>query len=158
MTESNTRAQLRAYRRVHKRTRKMANSQKIVLCLMITSAALVIFALIAFAYFYSDAIVKNRLSMLAQTYYEDYYYNNLTDNGTKTSVLESYSENGLPMVRLNQLLAFDGHKYADFESDFVNSRYTCDLNNTTVKYYPVAPYGPQDYNVKYTYACSHIKN
>ena len=62
------------------------------------------------------------------------------------------------MVRLNQLLSFDNHKYAEFESDFVNSRYTCDLNNTSIKYYPVAPYGPQDYNVKYTYACSHIKN
>ncbi|MBR2997045.1 hypothetical protein IKF33_01230 [Candidatus Saccharibacteria bacterium] len=158
MADFSARAKLRAYKRTHKRTRKMESSQKIVLCLMITSSILVIFALIVFAYFYSDTIVKNRLSMLAKVYYEDYYYNNLTNNDTKTNVLESYAENGLPMVRLNQLLSFDNHKYAEFESDFVNSRYTCDLNNTSIKYYPVAPYGPQDYNVKYTYACSHIKN
>lgn len=158
MADFSARAKLRAYKRTHKRTRKMESSQKIVLCLMITSSILVIFALIVFAYFYSDTIVKNRLSMLAKVYYEDYYYNNLTNNGTKTNVLESYAENGLPMVRLNQLLSFDNHKYAEFESDFVNSRYTCDLNNTSVKYYPVSPYGPQDYNVKYTYDCSHIKN
>ena len=158
MADFSARAKLRAYKRTHKRTRKMESSQKIVLCLMITSSILVIFALIVFAYFYSDTIVKNRLSMLVKVYYEDYYYNNLTNNDTKTNVLESYAENGLPMVRLNQLLSFDNHKYAEFESDFVNSRYTCDLNNTSIKYYPVAPYGPQDYNVKYTYACSHIKN
>lgn len=136
----------------------MTKTQKISLWLIIATVTVVLFSLICNIYFNSSIIVESRLSMLAKAYYEDYYYNNLTNDGTKLGPLESYGESGLPMVRLNQLLAFDGHKYANFESDFVNSRYTCDLNNTAVKYYPVAPYGPQDYTVKYIYSCSHIKN
>ena len=154
MAKSKTR---KSYRRTHhKVAREMTMEQKIGLYLILVTAVMVLFAVFINAFFSSSKIVENRLQALAQAYYETYYYNNLTANGD-TGVLTEYSESGLPYVNLTQLLAFNNHQYADYEGYFVNDRYTCNLSNTAVKYYPVEPYGVKDYTVKYSYDCSHME-
>ena len=148
------------YATQHRSTRKsrqMPMAQNFGLFIIIAAVAVTVFAVLINIFFSSSKIVENRLHVLARIYYEDYYYPNLTENGS-TDTLAEYSEYGLPTVKLNQLLSFNNHQYADYKVYFVNDRYTCNLVGTSVKYYPVAPYGPHDYNVDYKYDCSHIQS
>ncbi len=143
----------------HRQTRQTRQepslAQKFSLYLIVATVVVVIFALLINIFFSSSQIVENRLHYLAKVYYEDYYYDNLTANGN-TDTLAQYSEQGLPSVKLSQLLTFNNHQYANFKTYFMNDRYTCSVTGTSVRYYPVAPYSPQDYTVQYNYDCSHM--
>lgn len=98
---------------------------------------------------------QKELEKLAKAYYIEYLYPNAL--GSKLhqpeAILADYTAQGLPSVRLRQLLLYNNGKHADSVSVFDNPYYQCDLSQTYVRYYPVEPYGPYDYTAVYGTAC-----
>ncbi len=92
----------------------------------------------------------NELERLANAYYIEYYYPHSLGKylDQPETVLKDYVHQGLPVVRLRQLLLYDNGKHSDSIDIFSNDVYSCDTNKTYVRYYPVEPYGPRDYTLK----------
>lgn len=98
----------------------------------------------------------HELERLANAYYIEYYYPHSLGKylDQPETILKDYVEQGLPVVRLRQLLLYNNGQHADSIDVFTNSTYTCDTNSTYVRYYPFEPYGPRDYTLKlYTDGC-----
>lgn len=123
-----------------------------------TSVVAIIFSF-AFAALHDPVKRSEReLAKLADAYYVEYLYprtlsGNFDDAAT---ILGDFTVQGLPSIRLRQLLLFNDGKYASSATAFSNSYYECDTNRTYVRYYPVAPFGPRDYTVQYGTACEKV--
>ena len=65
-----------------------------------------------------------------------------------------FEETGFQPVLLRQLLLYQNGKFAGYKKYFEREGYKCDKNKTSVKFYPVYPYGKKDYTVKYDYNCT----
>ena len=130
-------------------------SKKTCLIIIFIATLLVVGSLILAFFFNPQRMAEQKLEYLTKVYYEDYYQKLVGDlENPDLSTLEEYSETGLPSVNLRQLLSFDDSRYANFERYFTNEKYLCDISKTSVKYYPFSPYGANDYEVTYNYACT----
>lgn len=99
---------------------------------------------------------EKELAQLSDDYYVEYLYPRLLGMMTEpVENLEKYKEAGVPTTYLRQLLHYDNDKNADLAEVF--SMVACDTNQTGVRYYPVEPYGPQDYTVKYIWKCEEFE-
>lgn len=98
---------------------------------------------------------EQEISRLAERYYIEYLYPRALGDYIEQPglILRSYEKNGLPNVRLTQLLSYNNNAHADSRDVFANAYYNCDLNSTYVKFYPAEPYGPRDFTVEYSMAC-----
>ena len=123
--------------------------QKITLAIIILATLSVLAALICSIIFNPERMVKSTLSRLATEYYEDYFYPHLSSDPAQA--LEKYTNTGLAKVTLRQLLLYDDEKNAEYQSLF--DKY-CDINNTSVQFFPIAPFGQSDYRIDYTYSCN----
>lgn len=109
---------------------------------------------------FNDPVKRSaaELEKLADAYYIEYLYP--SSLGSKLyepeTILKDYTQIGLPAVKLRQLLLYNNGKYANSIEAFDNPYYQCDTNQTYVRYYPVEPYGPRDYTVKYGTACEKV--
>ncbi len=93
------------------------------------------------------------LEKIAKAYYTEYLYPRLLgnlDNDPKT-VLQVYYEVGVPTTYLRQLLHYNGDEHAESAKYFEQLK--CNTNSTGVKFFPVEPYGPNDYTVTYIWRC-----
>lgn len=101
---------------------------------------------------------ERELNKLANAYYVEYLYPRAVGGkfDQAEAILKDFSTQGLPNVRLRQLLLFNEAKFANSSEAFSNPYYECDTNKTYVRYYPVAPYGPRDYTVQYGTSCEKI--
>lgn len=115
---------------------------------------------IAFTFVYSsifDPVKRSEqeIARIANAYYIEYYYPRILGKNLNQpeKILADYAAAGLPTVHLRQLLLSNDGKYANATSAFSNDYYKCNTNETFVRYYPVAPYGPRDYTVTYHMAC-----
>lgn len=97
------------------------------------------------------------LEKIADAYYTEYLYPRLLGslNNDPQEVLQAYAEVGAPTAYLRQLLHYNDDEYAKSAKYF--DRLECDTNNTGVRFYPVAPYGPRDYTADYTWQCDDFK-
>lgn len=103
---------------------------------------------------------EHELEKLADAYYIEYLYPRSLGKylNEPETVLKDYVNQGLPAVFLRQLLLYDDGKNAGSVDAFSNSYYQCDANKTYVRFYPVEPYGPRDYTIKYGTACEKISS
>ncbi len=101
---------------------------------------------------------EHELTKLANSYYIEYYYPRVLGKYLyqPEEVLADYAAAGLPAVRLRQVLLSNDGKYSSSADAFSNAYYQCDTNDTYIRYYPVAPYGPRDYTVTYSTACEKV--
>lgn len=118
--------------------------------------SLVIFNAIAVAYFHPQTVVDREITALAEEYYEDYLYQNLIGSRTGDEIakeLEKYHTTGVSTTYLRQLLLYDSGRRNGASTYFDHDGYTCDRNETYVKFYPDPPYGPKDYHFDIKLVC-----
>ncbi len=112
---------------------------------------------IACWYFSPEKMANREAERIAKDYYENYFYNNLfgelTDD-TKQEIFEKYQKIGTPPTYLRHLLNFENGKHADSASYFRYPQYYCDVNASSVVFYPHEPYTSKDYTVKYFLICN----
>lgn len=108
-------------------------------------------------YLTNENVTKYRLSELASDYYENYFYEELTNseafkqNGSLETVMENYNKYGLPRIALKDLIVHGEQKTTPYAGYLTNR---CDENDTFVKFYPDPPYEKTSYHFEYTYACN----
>lgn len=129
-----------------------------LLSLVIISALCVVCAFVVDLRFNPERDAMKTLNQLAKDYYIDYLYPNTLGRhlDDPASILSKFTESGLPTVRLRQLL-YSSTETTDAAQFFSNAYYRCDTNQTAVRYYPVAPYGPLDYTTQFHYACESLR-
>ncbi len=99
---------------------------------------------------------EKEMARLSDDYYVEYLYPRLLGMMSEpVENLEKYKTAGVPTTYLRQLLHYDNDKHADLAEVF--EAVQCDTNQTGVRYYPVEPYGPRDYTVKYTWKCDEFE-
>lgn len=94
------------------------------------------------------------LEKIADDYYVEYLYPRLLGgkmDADPTPAMEIYDETGVPTTYLRQLLHYNNGEKADSAEIF--AAVACNTNMTGVRYFPFAPYGPNDYTVTYIWHC-----
>ena len=117
---------------------------------------LVLFNLVSHFIFDPQKVAERELASLAKDFYENYYYDNFTENLSDdqfATAFLTYSEYGFPKVYLRELLLFDNGRHEAARAYF-DGQYYCNTNHTAIQITPYAPYGKTDYNVTYTYECN----
>ena len=114
----------------------------VIAFLMLTMVGYTIFNFIATPEF----LVKHKISSIADDYYQNYFYNSVPDK----EGLSYYIDTGLSRLSLRQLLLYSDHKYGESTDYF--STY-CNLDSTSIKFYPEEPYERKSYHTDYTYSC-----
>ena len=132
-------------------------ARKFVTWGVIVSAVMVGVSLFVTVYFNPEAEAQRKFEEMAKTYYEDYYHDKFMetiDEGLFEEKMKLFEETGFQPVLLRQLLLYQNGKFAGYKKYFEREGYKCDKNKTSVKFYPVYPYGKKDYTVKYDYNCT----
>ena len=140
-----------------KRRNDSVMARRFVTIGVIVSILMVGVSLFVAVYFKTETVAKRKLEELATMYYENYYYDRFMeeiDPELKDEKLKTYEKTGFQPVLLRQLLLYQNGKYASYKVYFEKGEYKCDKNKTSVKFYPVEPYGPKDYTVEYNYSCA----
>ncbi len=152
--------------RAHARTAKRKNtsrtfswSERTLIGMISISAICISIALLIDFSFNPERDAEHALEQLAKDYYTEYLYPNTIRNQTSdpSKVLASYTEQGYPTVRLRQLLHYNDDAKIEMKKYFDNQYYNCNTNSTTLRYFPVEPYGPKDYTVTYSYDCQDLR-
>lgn len=141
-------------RQPRKKAENLKNPAKnIIIAFIVIIIIAVLTGIIVSLNFNHKAVAERELNSIAHDYYESYYYEKFLQNGAATKSLEQYSQSGTPAVYLRQLLHFDNDRHADSAKIFNQPDFTCDTNKTSVKFFPVYPYGKTDYTIKFSYSC-----
>lgn len=127
-------------------------SQKVILAVLILSCLAVIAAVVAALVCNTEFEVKSRLSSLADTYYEEYFYPNaFSGTGEIAEALAKYTETGVTAVNLRQMLLHTPG-ITSGQIDFL--RKYCNEDTTTATFYPEAPFDAKSVRVQYSYSCN----
>ena len=127
-------------------------ARKITLIIIAAVAFLVGIAILLSVIFSAENTTKRQIESMAKDYYETFFYENFTKNsGGEISAFEKYAEKGFAKVTLRQLLLFDGGRYKNLTENLTEY---CNEGLTTVKFYPVEPYGTKNYKIEYDYSCN----
>ena len=125
-----------------------------IIAVIILAMLAVILAGLAAFYYTPERIIKSKIEAIAADYYENYFYQDIVNYKTTQNQLEKtmskYEASGFSRVDLSQLLIYDSQKHADSAETI--KKY-CDENNTSVQFYPEAPYGQKNYHIDYKYSC-----
>ncbi len=129
-----------------------------LLSIVAVSTISIVISFIGTTAFHPDRDAEEALERISHEYYIEYLYPRILGSfrNQPATVLESYTESGLPTVRLRQILSYNDGAQASSSKYFSNKYYKCDTNQTYVRYYPVEPFGPQDYTAKYNYSCEKL--
>lgn len=144
-------------------TAKNKKKQSINITSIVTVAIILVtvFAVIAaviFSNLYENSyFAEQKFNELARKYYETSLYDKFVEGHKDESLekaFEKYTQNGFE-VKLRQLLndAFlnDGQNYRTY---FETNSYSCDTNNSVVRFIPYAPFGKTDYQMDIKLKCS----
>lgn len=137
---------------------KLAAPEYSLLGILAMSCLCIAVSLITVASFDPARDAENAMSTLADDYYIEFLYPrslgaHINDPAT---ILSRYAETGLPSVRLNQLLLYNDGSHVAYTRYFDNKYYKCDIGHSFLTFYPVAPYGPRDYTVRYSADCEKV--
>ena len=130
-------------------------ARKFTAVVIFVCIGLVFFNLGAHAVLDPKRLAESEMEMLAQDYYENYYYDLFTSQLPEEDYIvafTTYSEYGFPIVYLRELLLFDDGRHAKSRPYF-EGQYYCNTNRTGIRIVPHAPFGKTDYEVNYTYDC-----
>lgn len=133
---------------------------------ILTIIVAVLFIMIGFTTFgliaTPEYLVKNEITAIATDYYENYFYNRILDNNflttdspdfsesTMEKIMDKYIDRGFANVSLRQLLLYDNKKHA--AATPLLEEY-CNLDASSIRIYPEAPFDRQNYRVDYKYSC-----
>lgn len=97
--------------------------------------------------------MQKELERLADDYYITYLYPRLLGNlnADPAKMLAGYHEVGVGTTYLRQLLHYNNDE--NIASAQIFRDLGCDTNRTSVRYFPIEPYGPRDYTVYYHFDC-----
>ena len=153
------RTHIKSSRRAAAKTAARKNflfSKRAILTIIIVAAMTVVLALLFNILTTPERTITKKIEDIAADYYENYLYSSIASsssiNNTKpvTEIIGNYAKNGFDAITLHQLLLFDNQRHANAAA--ILSRY-CDEYETTIHYYPVAPFGQKDYHADITYSC-----
>ena len=107
-----------------------------------------------------EYLIKKQIDSLSRDYYENYIYattlnnNSINDNSEEskekiTKIFNRYIDEGFQITSLRELLLHSGQD-ASLEDTLANY---CNLDHTTIKIYPEAPFSRTDYRIDYNYSC-----
>lgn len=71
------------------------------------------------------------------------------------ATLSDFQYAGFATIHLYQLLLYKDNS-AKFVEPFDNEYYRCNRNDSTIRIFPVAPWGPRDYRVEYNLKCTKL--
>lgn len=129
--------------------------QKTIITVIILAVITTLVALIVSIFLKPERLAKSRIESMAKDYYENFIYEGLINSknysGDLESTMKKYTEIGLTPITLRQLILHNPEKTAKFAESL---RESCDIERTTVKYYPKAPFSRSDYLVDYHYICN----
>ncbi len=129
--------------------------EKFILGLIVAVATLsIVVAIVAEVMYNPEAKAEESLAEMATDYYENRLYKQLVGLSEKPEeILAEYTESGVPTVYLRQILLYDNGKNEEKATDFSNGNFECNTNQTGVRFYPQAPYGPSDFRAEYLWDC-----
>lgn len=126
-----------------------------------TLLGIVLISILTIVASFSAALIKTPseravadLDKIAREYYTDYLYPRMVKNANKPldEIFETYAVTGLAPTYLRQLLHYDNDKNTRLAPLF--TELGCDTNATSVRIKPVAPYGPEDFELQLFWNCS----
>ncbi len=158
----NARAKSRTAKRAAKRATASLSftwPERTLIGMISVSAICIGLALIMDFSFNPQRDAEHALERLARDYYTEYLYPNTIGDQTEQpgNILANFVNQGYPTVRLRQLLHYHDDAKIEMSKYFDNKYYHCDTNGTTLRYFPVEPYGPKDYKVTYSYSCTDLR-
>lgn len=127
--------------------------QKTIIVVIIGAIVSVLIALLCSFLFSPERTVRGTIEEITANYYENFIYKTtaeMSKDGAAAS-LSAHSQYGLSTVTIRQILLHDKKKYTG--ETLLIEQY-CDTDRTTVKYYPVEPYGQTDYRADINYSCN----
>lgn len=136
-----------------KKTKKHLDTTQKVVITVIVATFLVMTAAALVAYFCDTKFqIEAKITDLANTYYEEYYYPNMfSGNVSISEVLSQFKDSGLAPVSLRQLLISTPGVTSQ---DAKLIREYCDEESTNVTYFPEPPYDKGAFRAKYSYSCN----
>lgn len=148
----------RAKNRLHLERPKLSAPEYSLLGIIAMSCLCIVASFIAAASFDPARDAESAMSTLAADYYIEFLYPRTLGSriNEPAAVLSKYTETGLPSVRLSQLLLYNDGSHAAYSHYFDNKYYKCDVGQSYFSFYPVAPFGPRDYTVKYSTDCEKV--
>lgn len=134
-------------------------ARRITFVIVCVSGLMVVLSLVTSVYFSASNVARRTLERLASEYYEGFLYGEFIAASDKQTAeaLADFDERGMPEVRLRQLILYGSGKNKQYKEVFDNEHYRCDMDQTTIIYHPVAPYGVKDYTTEYNTSCKEIK-
>lgn len=134
---------------------KLSGTQKVIIVVIILAVFVTLVSLAVSIFLSPERLTKSRIEGLASDYYENYLYETMVNSdkndGNLEAAMSKYTETGFTMITLRQLILRDPAKSADFDESL---RENCDIERTTVKFYPKAPFSRKDYRADYRYVCN----
>lgn len=132
-------------------------AKRVAYTIIIVCSVLVVMNVAVSAYFNSERVVNRELKSLAEEYYEDYLYAKLIGPRTGDEIakeLERYAVSGVSPTYLRQLLLYDSGRRNEASKYFKMDGFTCDENETYVKYFPEYPYTNASYHYETKLVCN----
>lgn len=128
--------------------------EKLLIVILVVSGAMIIAAFFMQLIPTPSEVANADLEEMANDYYLTYLYPRLMmADKDLNKAFEKYDLNGVPTIYLRQLLHYNEGQFKDRKANF--QEVGCNTNQTGVRYYPKAPYGPHDYEVQYIWQCSN---
>lgn len=142
-------------RRSHSSRNRSLPIKNIVLTIIILVTITIGVAIAATFLLQPERLVKQKVESIAANYYENVIYESMINSdqysGNPADALEKYTVRGMTPITLRQILLLDEAISTD---DDKYLRAQCDVNATSVRFFPDSPFSRTDYHVEYTYACN----
>ena len=130
---------------------------KTLLCIVAGACVAIMLSFLSLLAKTPEEMAESELTELADDYYITYLYPTLLGDvftANPEEKLQDYVELGTPTTYLRQILHFDNDK--NMTSAVIFENVACDTNSTSVRFYPVAPFGPRDYTVRFHWNCEDM--
>lgn len=94
---------------------------------------------------------------LVDDYYVEFLYPSTLnyDFSNPEATLSDFQYAGFATIHLRQLLLYKDNS-AKVVKNFDNDYYRCNRNDSTIRIFPQAPWGPRDYRVEYNLKCTKL--
>ena len=123
---------------------------------VIVSTVMVLLSLFVAIYFNPTRVAERKIEEMAREYYEEYYFQKFMETADSEALEEKkdiFMKVGLQPVKLRQLLLYQNGKNSGYRKYFEKEGFSCDKNESEVKFKPVEPFTAKDYTLEVKLAC-----
>lgn len=143
--------------RIKKAKFTMTMEKKILVVILAVASLSVVTALSVQAIFDPQRQAEHKIDELAKEYYSTYLYPRLLGtNQNAEEALSGLTKSGVATTYLRQILLYNNQAHRNETVFFSNARYSCNTNRTGVRFYPEAPYGPEDFRTEVFWECQKL--